>query len=78
MFKLYTYSTCGYCERVRKAFKEMGVKYQEIDADYGTAGSEELVRLGGKQQVPFLVDEDAGVSLYESNQIIEYARKRIA
>ncbi len=74
MFKLYTYASCPYCAKVRSAFKEMGVQYEEIDAERGTPGSEELVKLGGKQQVPFLVDEKAGISMYESNDIIHYAR----
>lgn len=78
MLKLYTYSYCPYCEKVRLAFKAMSVDYQEIDAERGTPGSEELVNLGGKQQVPFLVDEEAKISLYESDDIIDYARTRIA
>ena len=76
MFKLYTYTSCPYCAKVRSAFEEMGLSYEEIDAERGTPGSEELVKLGGKQQVPFLVDEEAGISLYESNDIIHYARSR--
>ena len=78
MLKLYTYDTCPYCAKVRIAFETMKVEFEEIDAERGTPGSEELVKLGGKQQVPFLVDEEAGVSMYESNDIIEYARTRIA
>lgn len=78
MLKLYTYASCGYCARVRDAFKQMAIPFEEIDAEQGTPGSEELVRLGGKQQVPFLVDEEAGVSMYESNDIISYVRTRAA
>ena len=78
MLKLYTYSYCPYCEKVRRAFEEMKVDYEEVDAERGTPGSEELLKLGGKQQVPFLVDEEAGVSMYESDDIIEYARTRTA
>ena len=76
MLKLYTYRTCPYCTRVRSAFAEMDLKYEEINAERGTPGSAELVRLGGKQQVPFLVDEEAGVNMYESSDIIAYARER--
>jgi glutathione S-transferase len=61
---------------VRSAFAGMELKYEEINAERGTPGSEELVRLGGKQQVPFLVDEEAGVNMYESSDIIAYARGR--
>ncbi len=76
MLKLYTYPSCPYCARVRSAFAGMELKYEEINAERGTPGSEELVRLGGKQQVPFLVDEEAGVNMYESSDIIAYARGR--
>lgn len=78
MLKLYTYTYCPYCEKVRRVFQELGVSYEEVDAERGTPGSEELLKLGGKQQVPFLVDEGTGVSMYESDDIIDYARTRIA
>lgn len=78
MLKLYTYAACPYCARVRSAFSEMGVAYEEIDAERGTPGSERLVELGGKQQVPFLVDEERGVHMYESADIIAYAREHFA
>lgn len=76
MLKLYTYVACPYCEKVRNAFASMNMEYEEIDAERGTPGSEALVKLGGKQQVPFLVDEENGVQMYESNDIIEYVRGR--
>ncbi len=73
MFKLYTYAACPYCEKVRSAFAEMDVVYEEVDAERGTPGSAELVKLGGKQQVPFLVDGET--HMYESADIIAYARE---
>ena len=33
---------------------------------------DELMEKGGKRQVPFLVDEERGVSMYESDDIITY------
>ena len=32
---------------------------------------ETLIKLGGKRQVPFLVDNDRNIQMYESNDIIE-------
>lgn len=75
MLKLYTYQGCPYCEKVRRAFAEMGTDYEEIDAERGTPGSLELVKLGGKQQVPFLMDEGQGIFMYESDDIISYVRE---
>lgn len=34
--------------------------------------TEELVALGGKKQMPYMVDDEAGVSMYESDDIIAY------
>lgn len=76
MLKLYTYEHCPYCEKVRRAFAEMELDYEEIDAERGTPGSLELLELGGKQQVPFLVDEEQGIFMYESEDIISYVRAR--
>ena len=36
----------------------------------------ELMQKGGKRQVPFLVDNEAGVSMYESSDIIDYLREQ--
>lgn len=76
MLKLYTYEHCPYCEKVRRAFAEMGVEYEEVDASRGTPGSDELIALGGKQQVPFLVDGDK--HMYESDDIIAYVQEQQA
>lgn len=35
----------------------------------------ELLELGGKQVTPFLVDSERGVSMYESNDIIDHLRE---
>lgn len=35
----------------------------------------ELVALGGKMQVPYLVDPNTGVAMYESDDIVAYLRK---
>ncbi|MFT7184540.1 MAG: glutaredoxin [Oceanicoccus sp.] len=74
--RLFTYPSCPYCEKVRDAFTEMDIEYEEVNAERGTQGSEELVELGGKQQVPFLIVEDT--KMYESDEIIEYAQGNLS
>jgi glutathione S-transferase len=41
-------------------------------------GPEELLRIGGKLQVPFLVDARNGLSLYESDDIIDHLKRYYA
>ncbi len=75
MLKLYTFQSCPYCEKVRRVFMSDKVSYEEVTAERGTPGAEEVERLGGKLQVPFLVDTEAGISMYESDDIINYVQK---
>mgnify|MGYP001580504330 CR=1 FL=1 len=75
MLKLYVFETCPYCRKVRKAFDEMGLEYDIIRAERGTPENAELVKIGGKSQVPFLIDPERDVQMYESDDIIAYARE---
>jgi glutathione S-transferase len=40
--------------------------------------ADELITRGGKRQVPYLVDSDRDVAMYESNDIIDYLREHYA
>ena len=74
MLKLYMRNGCPFCSLVKQELAKMDIDYEELNiAD--EKNREELVRLGGKQQVPFLIDEEAGVSMYESKDIIDYLRE---
>jgi len=67
--KLYVKTGCPYCIRVLTVLQSSQVPYEEKNIADDTV-AEELVSLGGKRQVPFLVDGD--VSMYESQDIIDY------
>ena len=49
------------------------ILYNKIDIKDKT-NEESLIKLGGKRQVPFLVDTDRNIQMYESNDIIEYLK----
>lgn len=74
MLKLYYADYCPYCRKVINAFEKMNLKYELVDAAPGTPGRDELLKLGAKAQIPFLADGD--IMMYESANIIEYARKK--
>ncbi len=78
--ELYQMDHCPYCQKVRAAFADMDVEYKKIDALPGSPGREELVKLGGKGQVPFLVDRtdpDNVLMMYESDDIINYVKEKL-
>lgn len=73
MFDLYIMETCPYCKKVMAFLNERQIEYNKIDiAD--KSNEEALIRLGGKRQVPFLVDKERNIQMYESSDIIEYIK----
>ncbi|HUX80949.1 MAG TPA: glutathione S-transferase N-terminal domain-containing protein [Candidatus Paceibacterota bacterium] len=76
MLTLYVKTGCPFCEKVRAASEEIGISFDEIKNIGDEAVATELVTLGGKRQVPFLVDSDYDVTMYESDDIITYLRDR--
>lgn len=72
MFELYILETCPYSRKVMDYFDENGIEYTKHDVSK-QENHDELIELGGKNQVPFLYDPENDISLYESDDIIEYA-----
>jgi len=72
MLILYYKPTCPFCRRVVAVVDrlEIEVDLRDIsqDADHEAA----LIARGGKRQVPYLVDEERGVEMYESDDIVAH------
>lgn len=76
MFDLYILETCPYCRKVMSYFDEMGITYNKKNiAD--RENRENLLKLGGYEQVPFLFDSESRKGMYESDDIIKYAESRV-
>ena len=75
--KLFIYEGCPYCLKVRDAMEKFGLKEDSdiklVDA-HQEQNKKKLLELGGKAQVPFLVDNE--VMMYESDEIISYLIKK--
>jgi glutathione S-transferase len=56
----------------------LGVTLDLRDIDESEAALAELLEKGGKQQVPYLVDTEKNVAMFESSDIIEYMREHYA
>lgn len=54
------------------------VEFDLRDVSEDESAMTELLEKGGKQMVPFMVDDEKDVSMYESSDIIEYIRKNYA
>lgn len=71
MLDLYILENCPYCDKVMNFLNEKHVQYNKIDISNPKC-EEILIKLGGKRQVPFLVDNERNIQMYESSDIIEY------
>lgn len=78
MLELYQAESCRYSKTVREALTDLGISYV-IHNPRSASGEtrnqqthEELRELGGADQIPFLVDHQRGVTMYESDDIVDY------
>ena len=73
MLDLFVLETCPYCKKVMEFLEKENIKYRKIDiSDKDSENS--LIQIGGKRQVPFLVDKERNLQMYESDDIIEYLK----
>lgn len=77
MLTLYTKTGCPYCHRVLDVAKELGIVFEEKNIA-NDAVAAELIKRGGKRQVPYLVDSEKGIEMYESGDIDVYLREHYA
>ena len=76
MFDLYILERCPFCRKVMNYFDENSIIYNKKNIS-DKKNREELIKLGGYEQVPFLHDTDNNKIMYESNDIIKYAASRV-
>lgn len=55
--------------------ENLNVSLELKDVSESEAAAAELLEMGGKATVPFLVDSERGISMYESSDIIDHLRE---
>ncbi len=74
MYELYILETCPYSLKVMHYMDENNIPYTKKNIREGS-NLDKLIELGGREQVPFLYDTDNNISMYESDEIINYVSK---
>ncbi|XP_077249715.1 thioredoxin family protein [Tasmannia lanceolata] len=75
--QLFEFEACPFCRRVREAMTELDLSSEVYPCPKGSLRHREMVKkIGGKEQFPFLVDPNAGISMYESGEIVKYLFQR--
>lgn len=70
--ELYNMEGSPYCRKVREALSELDLVFLVRNVPKGSPKRDELGHRGGKVLVPYLVDPNRGVEMYESDDIVAY------
>ena len=73
MIELFMLSTCPDCHKVMDYMDAHGIEYKMIDIN-DRQNEAVLIKIGGKRQVPFIVDKEHNIEMYESDDILEYLK----
>jgi glutaredoxin len=76
--ELYTLDGCPFCEKVHDALEAAGIDYETHWVEALHSKRNEVKRVSGQRGVPVLVDTDRGVTMAESDRILEYVEQTLA
>jgi glutathione S-transferase len=74
--ELYSFEASPYCRLVREALCELEVPYVLRNVAKGSPSRPAFVMRSGRMQVPFLVDPNVGIEMFESAHIVRHLEAR--
>jgi glutathione S-transferase len=72
---LYRLQACPFCERVVRKLEEYDLEYQSRFVEALHSKRDVVKRVTGSRTVPALVDENTGVTMSESANIVDYLER---
>jgi glutaredoxin len=75
---LYALDGCPFCEKVHDALEDGGVEYETVWVEALHSKRNEVKRVSGQRAVPVLVDDERGVTMNESENILRYVDETLA
>jgi len=69
---VYRLQACPFCERVIKVLNDLDLEYRSRFVEALHSERNVVKRVSGARTVPALVDENTGVTMSESANIVEY------
>lgn len=75
---MYNMEGSPYCRKVRETLCELDLVHVVKNVPKGSPRRAHLQALGGKMQVPYLIDPNTGHGMYESDDIVTYLEEQYA
>lgn len=69
---LYQLEGCPYCEFVVDKLETLDLEFESIWVEGLHSRRDEVKRVSGQRGVPVLIDDEYGVTMPESERIVEY------
>lgn len=81
MLKIYTTSTCGFCEMLKSFLKDKKIKYREYDVGLDEKARREMLEKSGQYGVPVIevngkILTNANINLAELEKTLKSGRTR--
>lgn len=70
--RLYRLEGCPYCERVVDRLDELDLDYDSVWVEAMHSRRNAVKEVSGQRQVPVLIDNTYGVTMAESDRILEF------
>ena len=75
---LYQLDGCPFCEKVADRLDELGVDYETEWVEGLHSTRDEVKKGSGQRGVPVLIDDEYGVTMAESDRILEFVERSYA
>jgi glutathione S-transferase len=72
LLELYSYEGSPFCRIAREALSELELPHQLHNVPQQSPDRDDFVSVSGKMQVPYLLDPNTGVQMFESGDIRRY------
>lgn len=69
---LYRLEGCPFCELVVDRLEELDIDFESVWVEGLHSRRDEVKEVSGQRVVPVLIDDDRGVTMAESDRIIDY------
>ena len=73
--ELWGYECSPFVRPVREKLSALGLPHKMISCSRGSVNRDKMVEKTGRFQVPFLVDPNTGIEMFEGPEIVEYLEK---
>lgn len=69
---LYQLEGCPYCERVADRLNELNIDFETVWVEGLHSKRNDVKRVSGQRAVPVLIDDERGITMAESERILEH------